>query len=271
MNIKNSADNKKTCDDFRFDEESISLLDEFSVDFPQENEIDLTMKALEKYIPKRKQSFNYIEKIKYLLKRAIIDISFISIYYWIGVFSLFILGYITTVENQGNPYVTLLSLSPVPVIIGILEIFRGGEEGVFEIEMVCKTTPNELVLSRFILINFYSIILNSVLSLAFVGKNFNINLWRITLLWLTPLIFIEGVAMLISIKWRSKYVSLILLSIWGTLGIALVNLDDLMNKIIYVNIGVYIFIMLLGISMIFYVFKKSINNENFIDKACENK
>lgn len=273
MNSKNNINHKEVHDEFDMDAELMELpfLNEFSVDYPDEDAIEATVEFLEQYVSEKKKSLNcanydnyanYIEKINYLLKRAAIDIGFISIYYWTSIFLIFVLGYISTLKNQGNPYATLLCLSPIPAIVGILEIFKGREEDVFEIEMACMISPNELIISRFILIIFYSIILNSVFTFLLIGSNFNISIWKIILLWLTPLIFMAGLALIISISIRSRYVPLILLSIWGSFGMALINLDWLINKIIYINAAIYIIILLLGVFMILYAFRKIMNIQN---------
>lgn len=227
----------------------VDNLDCYVVKMPSQAEINNTIENLRGYVPKKKSSF----KIFDLLKIASREISFMSSTYWLVSFTLFIIGAYFIWINEGsimnsrNPYISALLLAPVPFILGIIEIFRGREEGVIELELSCKISIGEIMFSRLIIICIYSILLNTMLSLALLYFNNGILLLRITLMWLTPFTIISGIGLILVSRMRGSYVAAIFTGIWMVLVMAILTEKKIMDRLIEINITVYAVLTIIGV------------------------
>lgn len=222
------------------DELLMELLEKYNVPFPDENKINSTIDELRQYMPKKESIF------KTILNSSLFNIQFMDKRFWIYSLILFILGLFLVKNSETSPYTVLITLSPIPFIIGLIEIFRGREENVLEIEMSCKTSPQQVILSKFIIIISYNILLNSLLSYFIFWNIPDIILWKITLLWLTPLFLVGSIAFLMAAKIRGNFTITILFSIWIIFSFSLLTNENILNKIMNINILFYIIAIVLG-------------------------
>ncbi|MDD2360915.1 MAG: hypothetical protein PHE66_10820 [Syntrophaceticus schinkii] len=223
------------------------LFKEYSVPLPSEGMIEATINDLRQYVPEKKNTFELLcERIHHLVHHAASDLTFMNKGYWISSLVIFILGYLITVTVGHNPCNTILLLSPIPFIIGILEICRGREEKVLELELACKVSPQEMMLSRLVVIGLYSIVLNSALACAFSAVEPGMLIWRITLLWLTPLTVIGSLTLWLAGRIRGGYVVTAMLSLWVVLALAVLSMPGVTDQLINIHIGTYLVLLFLG-------------------------
>lgn len=234
-----------------YKKEFIEDLECYTVDMPSEDEINNTIEKLRKYVPcKRSKGSSF--KIIDLIESASKEAGFMSSSYWLVSILLFILGTYSiwinggSITNSRNPYISSLLLSPVPFILGIIEIFRGREDGVIELELSCKLSIGEIMVSRLIIICLYNILLNSLLTAVLMHFNSGILFWRITFMWLTPFTVISGVGLMLVSRMRGSYVALIFASIWIVFAMAVLTQKEIMDRIMNINIITYAILTVIG-------------------------
>ena len=240
------------------------LLKEYSVPLPSEDMIEATINNLSQYVPEKKNTFELLcEKIHHLVHHAASDLTFMSKGYWISSILIFILGYLITVTADHNPCNTILLLSPIPFIIGVLEICKGRDEKVLEIELACKISPQEMMLSRLVVIGLYSIVLNSLLACALSTVESGILIWRITLLWLTPLTVIGSITLWLASRIRGGYVATAMLSLWVVSALAVLSMPEAIDKLINLHIGIYLVLLILGFATMLIQVKRMMSRYYF--------
>src|SRR5699024_9831836 len=174
-----------------------------------------TIDTLRQYVPsKQKQSTKSSEALFRLIKRLATEITLISKIYWFTSVILFILGYLITSYGAYNPLLTLIIIAPFPFILGLIEVFKGRERGLLEIEMTCKLSAYEIMLSRLLLIGVYNIALNTILTFSFAPQIDTVSMLQILFSWMTPLTFFAAISLWISMKFRGPVFMVILVSLW---------------------------------------------------------
>lgn len=233
-------------------EKFMNVLNTFTVPLPAEKEINNTIDNLIGLMPVQKNRIRD-NKIFSLLKTASNEIRFMSSYYWIISFGMFVFGMYSILMNDGSiiqgssPYVSAVLLSPVPFILSFIEIFRGREEGVAELELSCKISIGEIILSRLIIICIYNVALNTMISMFVVYLNSGIAFFRVTLMWLTPFTLASGIGLILVSRMRGSYVTLTFAGAW-----VVVILEALTNKrvtdfMLQANIIVYLILSVVGV------------------------
>ncbi|MFZ7132489.1 MAG: hypothetical protein ACOWWR_09060 [Eubacteriales bacterium] len=236
-------------------------LENYTVKMPDEVQIDYTINHLRQYVPSKGTKFTGIyTRIRSLLEHALMETSFMNRGYWIISLMLFIIGYVVTIMNTDiHPYYVIIALGPFPFILGLIEVFRGREEGMTEIEMSCKYSASEIMLSRIFVITLYDIFLNTVLSLLFKLSVFYVDLPTMTLCWFIPLAMISGLSLWASMKIKSQYTSMAFMLAWGSVILYSIVSERLMNMLLTLNPLVYQLIIFVGIFIAIVQVKKIAN------------
>lgn len=242
-----------------------SMMNSYTVELPSEKEIDKSINKLRKYVPDKKKEYHFIDRFYYLIRKGMLEISFINKFFWVISSLLFVIGVIWMYFNRNmNPYLITITLSPLPFTFGIVEIFKGRDRGMMEIEMSCKISYGEILLSKLTIIGFYNIILNTIFTLLLYSIS-NFNFLRLTIMWFTPFTFISGISLWLAMKIKSSYTMTIIVSLWISLVIMIINTPLLLERLLLVNISAYVGISILGIII------SLIQIKIFIDKNIINK
>jgi hypothetical protein len=227
-------------------------INSFTVPVPSEKEINITIDNLISLMPPRRKKIGD-NKIFGLLRIASNEIGFMSGTYWLISFGIFILGIYSILKNEGSiiknssPYVSAALMSPIPFILSFIEIFKGREEGVAELELSCKISIGEIMISRLIIICIYNIILNTMVCTALVYSNSGIMFWRATLMWLTPFTLASGIGLILVSRMRGSYVTVIFTGAWMVLVMGALSDERITGYITRVNLVVYGILSLIGI------------------------
>lgn len=262
-------------DDISEDDASklIDNLECYIVDMPSEDEINNTIENLRKFVPYKKTK-NKSFKIFNLLGRASKEIGFMSSSYWLVSIILFILGTYSiwmnggSITNNRNPYISAVLLAPVPFILGIIEIFRGREEGMIELELSCKVSIGEIMVSRLIIICIYNILLNSLLSAMLMHFNSGILFWRMIFMWLTPFTVISGIGLVLVSRMRGSYVALLFTSIWIVFVMAVLTQKKIVESIIGINTAAYCILTIIGaVIMVVQITRYWKRNNSFFERS----
>jgi len=241
-------------------EDILRYMQHYTIEFPSEEEIDLTIEVLRQYVPIKNERFT---KFCQLISMAAGDITFISKIYWIFCTVIFLVGYFISI-NLINPYITIMALAPLPTILGIVEIFKGRDSGVLEMELSCKISAAQIMISRILVIGIYSIFMNTALSLALYMFRSNIDLWKLSVLWLTPFTLVSGVSLWIAMKIKGDYTVGSIVSIWSMVILYIYMNKEFVNTIMQLNTAIYMVILSISILMIVLQLKALLNRYNNI-------
>lgn len=223
----------------------------YQVPYPSEDEISDTIETLRQYVPsKRKLFVSRYETLKRMMMDTIITINFMSISYWVITFVLYTIGYLAVIQFSQDPYKLSFVFAPIPMIFGLIEVFRGREEGVTELELSCKISPQEMFVSRILVIGIYTIVLNvSLCTIVFLQSKVDIILWRITLLWLTPMVLIGSITLWFCSKIKGTYSVMLSLLCWSGAAYLFVTNEYLFRNLLYLNPLFYAILLCIGIGI----------------------
>lgn len=247
---------KKIKDDF-FDEEISDYLDNFSIEYPSEFEIENTINSIREYVPKNKSKLSMtLQSMKQLTKHSTREMSSISFLFWIFNLLFFTLGLIYVLSFEGNPYLTTTLLTPIPLIFGLIEVFKGRETGLYEIEHACKYSLPQIISSRLFVIGGYNLVLNVILIISFNLFLDNILLVKLLGYWIVPYIFISAISLFITIRFKSTILVPTLFILWF---VAISFLSQSIEIIIYLesmNLFSYLFFLIAGMMFLISQIKK---------------
>ncbi|MBW9148865.1 hypothetical protein K2F40_07810 [Clostridium sp. CM028] len=227
-------------------EELLTYMQNYTIELPGEEEIDATIEVLRQYVPIKNERF---KKFCHIIRMAAGEITFISKIYWVFCTAIFIIGYFISI-NQIDPYITIMALAPLPSILGVVEVFKGRDSGVLEIELSCKISAIEIMLSRILVIGIYSIFMNTALSVVLYMFRSNIDLWKLSVLWLTPLTLVSGVSLWIAMKIKGDYAVAAIVSIWSMVILYMCIDKKFVNTIMQLDTVAYMVILSISTLML---------------------
>lgn len=240
-----------------------AALQEYSVRYPSEAVIEATVKSLRQHVPARRGKISRgLFKAAGLAASAWREVNMFSPAYWAAVTLLFVTGYIVTAITPIFPYVTAAGLAPFPFVIGLVELFRSRDNGMLEMELACRISFRELVLSRLLVISLYSVFLNTLFSVLLSMNNPAIHLWLMTLMWFTPLTFVSALALWLATLFRSGYAASFILTLWMAVILVLQTFPGLEDYLLSVSRGIYWFIIISGAFLMFDNVKKITSRYN---------
>ncbi|ADU26108.1 hypothetical protein [Ethanoligenens harbinense] len=223
----------------------------YQVPYPSEDEISDTIETLRQYVPsKRKLLVTRYKTFRRIFVDMLITINFMSVSYWIITILLFTIGYLSAVQFSQNPYKLSFVFAPIPMTFGLIEVFRGREEGVTELELSCKISPQEMLITRIIVIGIYTAVLNaSLCGFVFLHGQANVILWRITLLWLTPMDLIGSITLWFCSRIKGTYSVMLSLFCWSGASYVFVTNEGLFRNFLYLNPLCYLIPLFIGIGI----------------------
>ncbi len=265
-------------DDYEFEnmlEEELldieNFLDSYVVKKVDEDKIDLTIEVLREYMPEVKNE-NIVEKNStYLLNKIKSNVELFKIQfklfnklYIIASLLLTLGGVIGGVRYNLNPYVAIYTISPIPVILGLVEVLRGKEDGVWELELSFKYSFREIVFAKLIIIGITSIVISLAMSFILANTYSQVNLLKLINTSLIPICFISIVSLVTASICRGINSIALSTGIWVICS-NMVDSNTFKNIANVSNLKLFSVVIILGILTaialkVFY--KKSIN---FID------
>lgn len=222
-------------------------LQQYLVKYPNEQKIDLTIDTLRQYVPHKKNNSVMIkERLFTLMKRTTTEITMIRKTYWLISAILFILGYIIINGTDYDPLLILIVFAPIPFTFGLIEVFRGRDSGLLEMEMACKHSAYEIMLARLLVIGIYNITFNTILTVSVVPMIDSISMWRMLLLWFTPFIIFAAISLWLSMKFRGAVFISFIGSMWLLISILFISRPSWINIMIHMNFIVYLLLIAIG-------------------------
>ncbi len=216
---KESSNNGKQLleDEVNMDLEIEEFLASYTVEKVEDEDIENTVEVLRSYMPKKKKSSNNITfPYMSLIKN---EITYINKIYWIGSLIFIVIGLSFVSINKASPYNYLLQISPIPIILGILEVLKGSEDKVWELEMSFKYSFRQLVLVRLLIVMCFSALINIFLMVMFFKTIPEMTLLKLFFSWITPFSLVGTGSLIIVSKFRTKNSVILCLSIWSIIAI----------------------------------------------------
>lgn len=243
-------------------------LDSYVVNQVDEEKIDSTIDILKTYMPKEevetaKKDIRIFDAIKENIGLVKLQLSLISKSYLILSLLLILVGTIATVKLNLSVYLSASIIAPIPILLGILEIIKGREENVWELELSYKYSLREIILSRLIIINVISILISIIISINLNNIYSQINLFNMISIWLIPIFAISSISLVITSVYRSMNSIALCMAVWilGAMGISLYEkMADIANINLFIALGISAIGVVIS-SKLFY--KKSINSIDY--------
>lgn len=245
-------------------------LDFYTVRYPSEDELNATVNELRQYVPEKKKSTtDLFHKAYPLIKHTVMEVTVMNKLYWIMTSLVYIFSYFLTVMTMIDPMVVLLFIAPLPFVFGLLEVFKGREIGLLEMEMACKYKMSEIILSRILLITIYNVILNVLLLFTFYSLLNQAIFWKISLILFTSFFAFNVVALGITLRFKRQIALIINLFIWiGYLFTIVTNvtiIERLMNTTTLVY-GLLMVASIIAIGFQLYRISKSYRTYEGVEK-----
>lgn len=215
----------------QIDQEIQAYLEDYKVDFPNEEEIDASIQYIltEAPVKKRRRSI-FKQWAKTLMFNSIQEMLTFGWIFWIlnGMFLL--LGILSLVQLKTDPYITLFTLAPLPFFIGLVEILKSRNSGMVELEMTLKYNAQQILTSRLLVVGLYNLLINVVISVICVQLYPEIVYSKLLLSWTVPYVFVTAVAFLVAMNIKGNTISAILTSSWFAICYSMIQVVD-MGKI----------------------------------------
>ena len=253
-----------------FDSELESILQQYRVELPEVQRIDSTIDVLRKYVPdiredaRESSMMNVGRRWINLWKIAAADIGMFSKLYWISCLILFGAGVWMGVTVQQMPAIVVILFSPLPFVIGLIEVFKGREQGVLEMELACKVSAQELMLSRLLFILLNSLVLNTCLSGLLYLDRGDISFWGLTWTWFTPFIIVASSSLWLAMRIRCTVSSMVTISIWMAVGMILLTRPDMLTHMMDLHIFILILVNAGAVYLLIRQGWKLLRNHTFI-------
>ena len=234
------------------------ILSDYTVPFPSDYQIEATVKTLKQYVPSKQKTYEgYSDKLQILFSRALIEAGLISKTYWLSSVVLFVMGYLLTSVINNNYYGVAI-LAPIPFILGLLEVLKGREQGVLEIELTCKISAREIMLSRLVVIGLYNTFLNMLFSAITSLIIPEVVLWKIMISWIAPFTFISCLALWLAMRVRGGFAVTAILSIWMVAVLAVLSSQPALRYLAQVDALVYMIVSGLGVILFLFQIRLSL-------------
>jgi hypothetical protein len=205
-------------------------LSEFNIEYPDEDKIDQTIMQLHQYVPKKKKQ-QISRVIPAPLRNAYQESLHFSSTFWISNLVYLAIGLIFVLFTSGDPYMALLFLAPLPVLIGLVEIFRSRDEGMIELELSLTYSPSDLMLSKLAIVGFFNLACNLLLIVVINFFAEPIVLIELLKYWAVPYLFVVTFCLFLSIRLRAVFATPISIAILITLGLSIAQLETVYHVI----------------------------------------
>lgn len=247
------------------------FLDSYVVKKVDEEKIDLTIETLRNYMPKNSSENLVVNKNIYLLNKIRTNMELMKIQfmlfnkiYIIASLILTLGGLIGAIKYNLNPYVSSYTIAPIPILLGLVEILRGKEEGVWELELSYKYSFREIIFAKLTIIGITSIAISLFMSFILANTYSEVNLLKLINTSLIPICFISIISLVTASIYRSMNSIALSTGIWIICS-NMVDSNTFKDIANVSNLKLFTMVVILGILTIVSLrlfYKKSIN---FID------
>lgn len=232
------------------------MLDEFSVDFPSEAEIESAICDLHPFVSNPRKQLIDVENLKRLLFLSLKEVIYISRMFWALNLLFIALGGIITFISKVNPCWTIFILSPVPFLTGLVEAFKSRNIGLLELESTLKYSAKQVIFSKMLIVGLFNLMSN-ILIMEIFSFTLHVEFSLATLLtyWVMPVTLLSGIALVIVTKFRHVMAAPIVTTMWLAITLFLINFQPSAKFIEQINITTIIIIILISVLVSIYMIR----------------
>ncbi|OEH94244.1 hypothetical protein [Bacillus solimangrovi] len=211
--------------------EQFDSLNDFSVEFPSEEDMYQTIETLRQYVPNQQEK-TIFNKLSDLLHLSAIEFFFIDKSFWLSNLAFFTLGLLFGMTAEVNPYVAIMVLSPIPFLVGLLEVFKGKDDNVNELISTLKYSAQQLVLARMVIIGAYNfgLSIGLISLLSFFGEG-QLILTKILLYWIIPFMLVASLGLWLAQKIKGQLAAPITVLIWISFSMMYMSSETVMTYV----------------------------------------
>jgi hypothetical protein len=193
-----------------------NFLESYVVEKRDEQSVDDTIDVLRAYMPKEvnQKKVKLLNNIKSSLELVKFNLSLVSKIYWILSLLLILGGLVITIKSKLNIYAGVLTIAPIPILLGLIELIKGKDENVWELELSYKYSLKEIIFSKLIIIGAFSIGISFIMSLLLVNTYSEINLLKMINTWLIPIFITASISLIMVSIYRSINSITLCVAIW---------------------------------------------------------
>lgn len=227
--IPDGRDKEDELDDI--DGELRLMLDDYTVEYPGEEAITRTIDALRPYVTHQGAMQQRLAKpAKLPMNRDLVTMLHIRGGFWLVNALFFVCGLYVWGFADGDPYIIMLALAPVPFLIGLLEIFRGRDDGLQELEMSCRYSSGQLMLAKMVVIGGYNVMLSTILIIVFGSYGEPILWTKLLMYWIAPFTVFSSIGFSIACRVRGAVMLPVVLAIWMFVIVGFISSDALLDQ-----------------------------------------
>lgn len=242
-----------------FSEQELNQLEQYLVKYPDDQMIDATIDTLRQYVPeKRTARIVPFDRLSGFFKQAKNEVRFIHPLFWIMSMSLYVLGFFVTNQLKYNPLLVLIVLAPLPFVFGLLEVFRGRDANLLEMELACKFSGFEIILTRLLIVSLFNFSLTFLITILFSSVQ-DASFIEMLLVWFGPFTLFISVALFLSIHFRGAFFVPIFLSIWLIFCLLLVSDSTWTEKFLTFDLSFHLILVISGIGLVSLQMKNLFN------------
>jgi hypothetical protein len=183
---------------------------------PEKEEVARLLEALESYLPD--STAHQARTPANWLRLARSQFVLFEGSFWLAGASLLLLGLLMTVIDGHEVLpLALVLLAPLLSAAGVAYAFRPETRTLGDLEHLTATSPAELLYTRLALVLAFNMLISLLLLLLIWLEGPQLILWRLTLVWLGPLLALTGLALYTTIRWGSLVGIILPLGLWGSL------------------------------------------------------
>jgi hypothetical protein len=229
------------------DQEIKEYLDAYKVDFPNEEEIEVSIEYIMSNVqPIESKKALFQKKAKSLLVNGTRELLNFGWQFWVlnGMFML--LGAISLIQFKTDPYLTSFVLAPLPFIVGLMEILKSKDEGLVELELTLKYNAQQIFLSRLLVVGGFNLVINLVLSILCLTINPEIIYTKLLGAWTLPYVVVTGLAFIFAMKTKGNIASGITIAVWFAFCFGLMQTPDMKEFLLKMNVLEVTLLLLIG-------------------------
>lgn len=223
------------------------MLDKFTVDFPPEHVIQTTIDQTGVHVSQPRVTTT-MPLLNRLFEMLSLQIEYIAKWFWLVSAVMFLVGYLIIASGGYNSYKVIFILSPLPFVLGTLELFRSVDSGMAQIELTCKTSLPQTLMARLTVLGIYNIVLNTAMS---VGLSWlvGMDLWRVVLFWFVPFTWISAVTLYLSTKFRGRTLVPVVALVWCVSMALTFSNPPVLSFILSLNDVMFVVFSVLGLAL----------------------
>ncbi|RZT23659.1 MULTISPECIES: hypothetical protein [Fictibacillus] len=194
-----------------------SLLDEYDVEFPGEEQIMMTIDAMKPHVPVRKNRWREARRgMTAITKQAYKEVFYMSSLFWIANGLLIAAALSGVLLMQVDPYAMVMMFAPITMIMGLIEVLKSRNAGMAELEMSYKYNFQEIMLSKMLVVGGFNLVVNLLITVSLGIFHQEVLISKMLLYWITPFTFIAALSLFFVSRYRQIYAITAGMIIWLT-------------------------------------------------------